>query len=66
VQQHSNIEPWAALIIGTIGGFTYIFGTILGEKLELDDPCDTIYIHLYGGIVGIVLPGFLDQTTGVC
>jgi Amt family ammonium transporter len=62
----SNIQPWAALIIGSIGGFAYIFGYILGEKLELDDPCDTIYIHLCGGIVGIILPSFLDETTGVC
>ncbi|OMJ76389.1 hypothetical protein SteCoe_24257 [Stentor coeruleus] len=62
----ANIEQWAAIIIGAIGGFAYIFGNMLGDKLRLDDPCDTIYIHLCGGIVGIILPSFLDQTTGVC
>jgi Amt family ammonium transporter len=62
----ANIEQWAAIIIGIFGGFAYIFGNMLGEKLRLDDPCDTIYIHLCGGIVGIILPSFLDQTTGVC
>lgn len=62
----ANTEPWANIIIGSIGGFAYIFGSILGEILKLDDPCDTIYIHLCGGIVGIILPGFLDKTEGVC
>lgn len=62
----ANIEQWAAIIIGVFGGFAYIFGSMLGEKWRLDDPCDTIYIHLCGGIVGIILPSFLDQTTGVC
>ncbi|OMJ93794.1 hypothetical protein SteCoe_3115 [Stentor coeruleus] len=62
----ANIEQWAAIIIGAFGGFAYIFGNMLGDSLRLDDPCDTIYIHLCGGIVGIILPSFLDQTTGVC
>jgi Amt family ammonium transporter len=61
----ANMEQWAALIIGSLGGFSYIFGSILGEILRLDDPCDTIYIHLCGGIVGVLLPGFLDQDHGV-
>ena len=62
----ANMEQWAALIIGALGGFAYIFGFILGEVCHLDDPCDTIYIHLCGGIIGIILPGFLDQDHGVC
>jgi Amt family ammonium transporter len=62
----ANIEPWAAVFIGALGGFAYIFSAILGEVCKVDDPCDTIYIHLCGGIVGVLLPGFLDQDFGVC
>lgn len=61
----ANIDQWAALIIGAIGGFAYIFGCMAGEKLRLDDPCDTIYIHGCGGIIGVILPGFLDRDEGV-
>lgn len=61
----ANIDQWAALIIGAFGGFAYIFGCMAGEKLRLDDPCDTIYIHGCGGIIGVILPSFLDRDEGV-
>ena len=47
-------EPWAALIVGGIGGVAFMcvhFGML---KLRLDDPLDAVAVHGGGGIVGIL------------
>jgi Amt family ammonium transporter len=41
-----NVEGWAAFIIGTMGGFVYVFINRLLVKLEIDDPVDAVPIHL--------------------
>ena len=40
-----NIEPWAAFVIGIMGGFTYIILNRLLYKLQIDDPVDAVPIH---------------------
>lgn len=62
----ANIDQWAALIIGAFGGLAYIFSSMLGEKLKIDDACDAFYVHGCAGMVGIILPSFLDRDDGVC
>merc|ERR1719233_2308912 len=53
-------EPWAALIVGGMGGVSFMcvhFGML---KLRLDDPLDAVAVHGGGGIVGILsVPWFM-------
>lgn len=46
IRSCDNVEPWAAFIIGTIGGCVYILINKLLAKLEIDDPVDAVPIHL--------------------
>ena len=36
----NNIEPWCALIIGSLGGATYSLACKLEHKLKIDDPIE--------------------------
>jgi Amt family ammonium transporter len=45
----SVVTPWAALIIGAIGGLVYIAGSKLLIKLKIDDAVDAIPIHCCNG-----------------
>lgn len=42
----NNIEPWAAFVIGILGGFTYLMVTKALHVLKVDDPVDAVPIHL--------------------
>ena len=43
------VEPWHAIIIGTVAAILLFFGSILLQKLQIDDPCDACIVH---GVVG--------------
>ena len=53
-------EPWAALIVGGIGGLGFMiihFGML---RLRLDDPLDAVGVHGGGGLVGLLcVPAFM-------
>ena len=53
----SVVEPWAALIIGIVAGWTYIFWSKLLIKLKIDDAVDAIPVHFGNGIWGIISVG---------
>jgi len=54
-------EPWAALVVGALGGVGFIvlhYGMLL---LQLDDPLDAVAVHGGGGIVGLLaVPWFMS------
>ena len=41
--------PWAALVVGCLGGLAYIGIHLLMLKLNLDDPLDAVAVHGGGG-----------------
>jgi ammonium transporter, Amt family len=43
------VEPWHAIIIGTVAAILLFFGSILLQKMKIDDPCDACIVH---GVVG--------------
>ena len=55
------IWPWAAVVIGLIGGLVYIGASNLLLKLEFDDAVDAIPVHMANGIspVGFFAAGTL-------
>lgn len=61
------VAPWAALVIGAIGGVVYLAGSaLLVHRLRVDDPVGAIPVHGFNGIVGLIMVGvFADGTGGV-
>ena len=51
------IEPWAALLIGSISGVLYLLGSHLLIHLRIDDAVDAIPVHLFNGIWGVIAVG---------
>jgi Amt family ammonium transporter len=54
----SVVTPWAALIIGSIGGLVYLMGSKLLIKLRIDDAVDAIPVHCCNGAWGVIAVGF--------
>src|SRR5690606_16217031 len=39
------VEPWAAVVIGLVGGIMVFFSAKLFEKLKIDDPIYALSVH---------------------
>jgi len=53
----SVVEPWAALIIGAIGGLVYLFGSKTLIKFKIDDAVDAVPVHFCNGAWGVLATG---------
>jgi len=51
------VEPWAAIVIGTLAGWVYLIGSSLLIKLRIDDAVDAIPVHMFNGIWGVFSTG---------
>mmetsp|Transcript_9217 Transcript_9217/g.13064 ORF Transcript_9217/g.13064 Transcript_9217/m.13064 type:complete len:543 (-) Transcript_9217:96-1724(-) len=64
------MEPWAAVVTGTIAGTIYIIGTDLLIRFCIDDTVDAIPVHLFNGIWSLISvglfakPGLLEKAYG--
>jgi Amt family ammonium transporter len=55
------VEPWAALVIGAVGGILVVFGVILLDKLKIDDPVGAVPVHGLNGVWGTLAVGLFGQ-----
>lgn len=53
----SVLEPWAAVVVGTVAGMVYLGGSHLLIKLRIDDAVDAIPVHLFPGMWGLFAIG---------
>jgi Amt family ammonium transporter len=53
----SVVEPWAAVVIGIIGGLTFILADNTIQNLKVDDPSSTFAIHGASGMWGTLAVG---------
>jgi len=51
------VSPYAALIIGLIGGILVFYAVPFFDKLKLDDPVGALSVHLVNGIWGTIAAG---------
>jgi len=51
------IAPWAALVIGTIGGVLVCWATFAVERMQIDDPVGAVPVHFVNGIWGALALG---------
>ncbi|GAA0374490.1 ammonium transporter [Bacillus horti] len=52
------VAPWAALVIGLVGGVLVFYSMKLLDKLNIDDPIFAISVHGIAGIWGTLSTGF--------
>ena len=57
----ASVEPWAAVVIGIIAGWLYLFGSWALIKLRIDDAVDAIPVHLVGGCWGDWAAGLFSK-----
>ncbi|WP_457562320.1 ammonium transporter [Caminibacter pacificus] len=51
------VSPYAALLIGLIGGILVFYAVPFFDKLRLDDPVGALSVHLVNGIWGTIATG---------
>ncbi len=55
------IEPWAAIVIGGVGGYLVVRGVELLDKLQIDDPVGAFPVHGICGIWGTIAIGIFGR-----
>jgi Amt family ammonium transporter len=53
----SVMEPWAAIIVGALGGMFYMAASKTLIKLRIDDAVDAVPVHFANGIWGVIAVG---------
>ncbi len=53
------VSPWAAILIGFVSGIIVVVGSLLVERVGLDDPVGAIAAHGMSGVWGTLSLGFL-------
>ncbi len=57
-----SVDPWAAVVIGAIGGAIMYFGYMFNEnRLKIDDPVGAIPVHGYAGTWGVLSVGIFSN-----
>jgi ammonium transporter, Amt family len=57
----SVITPWAALIIGMVGGVVYYVGSKTLIALKIDDAVDAVPVHFGNGMWGLIAVGLFAE-----
>jgi len=62
----NDYEPWAAFVVGIMGGAFYLLFCKLFDVIELDDAVEAFPLHGGGGTCGVMCAAFLTRSQGVC
>jgi Amt family ammonium transporter len=57
----ATVEPWAAVVIGIVAGWVYLFSSWALIKLRIDDAVDAIPVHFAGGWWGVWATGLFSS-----
>ncbi|MBD3245842.1 MAG: ammonium transporter [Candidatus Omnitrophica bacterium] len=55
------VEPWAAMLIGAVGGILVVLGVVVLDKLKIDDPVGAVPVHGLNGVWGTLAIGLFGQ-----
>ena len=56
-----TVEPWAAIVIGFIGGLIVVFAVLGFDAIKIDDPVGAISVHGVCGIWGTLSVGLFAR-----
>jgi len=57
------IEPWAAMVIGAVGGYIVVRAVEMIDKLHIDDPVGAFPVHGVCGIWGTISIGIFGKAS---
>lgn len=57
----ATVDPWAAFVIGIVGGWVYLAASALMIRLKIDDAVDAIPVHMFGGAWGVLATGLFSN-----
>jgi Amt family ammonium transporter len=57
------VEPWAAIVIGALGGIIVVFGVVLLDRLRIDDPVGAVPVHGFNGVWGTIAVGMFGKSS---
>jgi ammonia channel protein AmtB len=60
-----EVDPYSALVIGVMAGFTFLIGSNFLERNKIDDPIDAIPVHGFCGLIGAINVGIFSSTHGI-
>lgn len=55
------VEPWAAIVIGSVAGIIVVLAVVVLDKLHIDDPVGAFPVHGVNGIWGTLSIGIFGQ-----
>ncbi|HEY6422901.1 MAG TPA: ammonium transporter [Pseudonocardiaceae bacterium] len=58
----SSVSPLGAIVVGAVAGAVCALAVSLKFRLGFDDSLDVVAVHLFGGLAGTLLVGFLATT----
>lgn len=59
------VSESSAIIIGLFAGVLVIWGTLIIDKVRVDDPVGAVAVHGIGGLFGTIAVGLFDQKSGL-
>mgnify|MGYP001598774199 CR=1 FL=1 len=60
-----SVEPWAAVLMGAVGGVIVVFSILFFDKIAIDDPVGAISVHGVCGIWGTLAVAFFGGASFV-
>jgi Amt family ammonium transporter len=57
----ATVEPWAAVIIGSVAALIVMAGIRLLDQLRVDDPVGAVSVHAFAGIWGVLSVGLFTS-----
>ena len=55
------VDPWAAIVIGAVGGVIVVLGVVFLDKHRIDDPVGAVPVHGFNGLWGTLAIGIFGQ-----
>jgi Amt family ammonium transporter len=59
------VDPWAAMVIGAVGGILVVLATLGLDKIKIDDPVGAFPVHGVNGIWGTLAVGLFAANNGL-
>ncbi|HEY4668871.1 MAG TPA: ammonium transporter [Tepidiformaceae bacterium] len=61
----ATVDPWAAVVIGSVGSLVVFFGVRLIDNVRVDDPVGAVSVHGMAGIWGVLAVGLFSSQAGM-
>ncbi|KIL37454.1 ammonium transporter [Cohnella kolymensis] len=58
------VTSYSAILIGLVAGILVIWGTLVIDKLKVDDPVGAVAVHGVNGVFGTIAVGLFDAKDG--